>query len=162
MAVDLYELVEPLKRAVNAPGGNAFPNATDDDFGGYLTDAFWELRMLNMFTNYTEADGLVEPITGTTELPRESQQLIILYAAITIVTNELKALQTVFRVKAGPAEFETQQSATLLKEILAELQRRRVVVEESLFALGEVTDAYIDSVWERGANWGYGSGGWVN
>lgn len=160
MAVDLFDLVDPLKRTVNSPGSDAFPNATDDDFGGYLTDAFWELRMLNMFSDYTESDGLVTPITGSTDLPREQQQLIILYAAITIITNELKNLESVFRVKAGPAEFETQKSASLLKDVLAELQRRRLVVEQNLFAMGEITDTYIDSVWERDYRWG--NGGWVN
>ncbi len=156
------DLVEPLKRTVSPPGVEVFPDATDTEFAGYLSDAFWEIRMLGMFTNYTESDLEVFPITGTTDLPREQQSLIIVFAAITIVTNELKAMETVFRVKAGPAEFETQKSANLLKDVLAELQRRRSIVEGQLFALGEVTDAYIDSVWERSAGWGYGDGGWVN
>ncbi len=154
MAIELFELVEPLKRAVSPPGVVVFPDATDTMFAGYLSDAFWEIRMLGMFTNYTEADLEVSPITGIEDLPREQQSLIILFAAITIVTNELKNLETVFRVKAGPAEFETQKSATLLRDVLAELQRRRTIVEENLLSLGEVTDAYIDSVWERDLHYG--------
>lgn len=162
MAVDLFELVDPLKRSVNAPGGDAFPTATDNEFVGYLSDSFWELRMLNMLTEYTESDGLIAPINGTTDIPREMQSLIILFAAITIVTNEMKALDTLFRAKGGPAEFEVQKSASLLKDVLAELQRRRLVVEQQLFAMGEVTDTYIDSVIARDASMGYGGMWWVN
>lgn len=149
MAVDLFDLVETLRRAVNPPGTDNFPNADDDVFAGYLTDAFWELRMLDMFSDYTASDTVVIPVTGTTDLPREQQQLIVLFAAITIVTNELKNMDTTFRAKAGSVEFETGKSGPVLRDVLAELQRRRLIAETTLFAIGEVTDAYIDSVVER-------------
>lgn len=162
MSVDLGDLVETLQRQIAVPGGfaDAFPSATDDNLIGSLSDAFWEIRMLDMLTDWTEGDGAISPITGTTEIPRELQQLIVLYAAITIVTNELKALDTLFRAKAGPVEFETQKSGTLLKDILTELQRRRLVAEKQLFALGVVTDTYIDAVAER-ADGTYGGLFWV-
>lgn len=152
MAVDLTDLVETLKRAVNVPGGDTFDGVADSVYVGYLSDAFWELRMLDMLTEYTESDGLVAPLVGTTEIPREMQQLIVLYAAIGIVTNELKAIETLFRAKAGPVEFETQKNGALLRDILAELQRRRGVVELALSNLGRVSDYYIDSVVERTSN----------
>lgn len=161
MAVDLFDLVEPLRRATSPPGSNAFPDSTDEEFAGYLEDAFWELRMLDMLTDYTASDGLVTPITGTVDLPRELQQLLILWASITIVTNELKNAETSFRAKAGPAEFETGRSAQVLRDVLAELQRRRLVVEGHLFALGAVTDAYIDSVAERLDSHYYGDTFWI-
>lgn len=162
MAVDLFDLVETLKRSVNTPGGDAFPAATDDIFAGYLSDAFWEIRMLDMLSEWTEADGSITPVSVSTgDIPRELQQLIVLYAGITIVTNELKNLETLFRAKAGPAEFETQKSGALLRDILGELQRRRAVVEAHLFELGAVTDAYIDSVAERDIAQHYGNSWWV-
>lgn len=162
MAVDLFDLVEPLKRSISSPGVDSFPGATDDVFAGYLSDAFWEIRMLDMLTEWTEGDGSVTPINPATgDIPRQLQQLIVLYAGITIVTNELKNLETLFRAKAGPAEFETQKSGALLRDILAELQRRRAVVEAHLFELGVVTDAYIDSVAERDYAQTYGYSYWV-
>lgn len=161
MAVDLFDLVEPLKRSVNPPGTNVFPDATDETFAGYLSDAFWEIRMLDMLSDWTEGDGLVTPISGSVDMPREKQSLILLWAAITIVTNELKNTETTFRAKGGPAEFETGKSAQVLTAVLQELQRRRSVVEKQLFAIGEVTDAYIDSIVVRDESQHFGDTWWL-
>jgi hypothetical protein len=162
MAVDLFELVETLRRAVNPPGTDVFPNAQDEEFAGYLSDAFWEIRMLSMFENFTESDGLIAPLQGTDDLPRELQQLIVLYAAINIVTNELKNVEQSFRAKGGPAEFETTKSPLVLRAVLDELQRRRAVVEEHLLGMGTVTDAYIDSVISRTDAQLHGTSWWVS
>lgn len=161
MAVDLFDYVDALKTEVQAPGEDAFPDATDTMFADYLVSAFWNIRMLGMFSNYSESDYEISPITGTTELPRELVQLILVYAAINIVTNQLKAIDTVFRAKAGPVEFETQKSAQLLRGILEELQRRRAVVEGELLRLGYVTDVYIDAAAQRDYSLGYGQTYWM-
>ena len=161
MAVDLFDLVEALKRSVNPPGTNVFPDATDDTFAGHLSDAFWEIRMLDMLSEWTESDGVITPVTGTTDIPREKQSLILLWAAITIVTNEMKGVDTTFRAKAGPAEFETGKSAQVLRDVLAELQRRRAVAERALFDIGAVTDTYIDSVVMRDEAQYFGDSWWV-
>lgn len=161
MAVDLYDLILPLKTELSVPGEEPFEGATDDSWVQFLVSAFWRIRMLGLYTNYTESDGVVSPIVGTTDLARQEQQLIILYAAINIVTNQLKGSSSVFRVKAGPTEYETQQSATLLKSILEELQRQRALVEAELFSLGSVTDKYIDSVAARDESLYYGLTSWV-
>lgn len=160
MAVDLGDLVDVLKRAVSPPGTDLFPNATDDNYVGYLSDAFWEVRMLGMLGAWTESDGSVSPVTGTVELPREQQQFLILFAAINIVTNELKNMETLFRTKAGPVEFETQKAGALLRDVLTDLKDRRTIVERYLFGIGAITDYYIDAVSAREDSMRYGFTWW--
>lgn len=154
MAVDLFDLVESLKREVNVPGGDAFPDTDDVIFFGYLQDAFWEARLDGMLSGFTEdGNGSVTPTTtGADDLTRELQQLVVLYAGIRILRNELMRVQTLFRAKAGSVEYETQQSASVLKDLLGELQRRRAVVLERLSDLGVVEDYYIDAIIERDFN----------
>lgn len=160
MAIDLGELIEPLRREVSPPGEDLFPNASDDEFFGNLQDAFWDAKLDGLLTNYTESDGLVSPITGTTELSREFQQLVVLYAGLRIVRNHLRSLNTVFRSKAGPVEFETQKSAQLLSGLLDELRTRRRLVLDRLADLGALDTYYIDAVIARDDSLRYGDSYW--
>lgn len=156
MAVDLGDLIEPLRREVSPPGEDLFPNATDDEFFGNLQDAFWDARLDGLLANYTESDGLITTTSGTGDIDRELQQLIVLYAGLRIVRNHLRALNTLFRSKAGPVEFETQKSATLLKGLLDELAMRRRLVLNRLADLGAVDSYYIDAIAarEESITWG--------
>lgn len=149
MAVDLFDLVESLRREVDPPGTPAFPDATEDEFAGHLADAFWEIRLDGMLSGYAESDGLVSPTSGTTELGRDLQQLIVLYAGVRIVRNQLRQLQTSFRAKAGPVEYETEQAASVLKGVLDDLVSRRNLILTRLSDLGVVDTYYIDSLYER-------------
>jgi hypothetical protein len=116
MAVDLEELVPPLQRMINPPGSELFPNATVGILTGYLSDAFWLAKLDGFFSGYTETDGIVTPESPTgTDLQRDWQQLIVFYAGMQIVENELRAKNTLFRTKAGPVEYEVQNSAQLLR-----------------------------------------------
>jgi hypothetical protein len=161
MAIDLFELVEPLRREVSPPGEDLFPNGSDEEFFGNLQDAFWEARLDGLLTNYTESDGSVVPISGTTELGRELQQLVVLYAGIRIVRNQLRALNTTFRAQAGPVEFETQKSAQLLKGLLDELIERKKFVLVQLASIGVTTTYYIDSLLAREESYTFLDTFWV-
>lgn len=164
MSVDLAELVPSLKRAVSAPGAEdtTFPDATDDSFLGYLQDAFWECRLDGMLVGFVEADGLIDPSTvGAADLTRDLQQLVILYAGIDIVVNQIRALQTTFRAVAGPVQFEIQRSAQVLKAILDELKYRRDIVLLRLSDIGTVPSYVIDAVISRDISIGYGGTVWV-
>lgn len=163
MAVDLGDLIETLKREVAAPGAEetTFPDATEDIWLGNLQDAFWDARLDGMLKDFTESDGLVTPITGTTDITRDLQQLVVLYAGIRIVRNSLRALNTVFRAKAGPVEFETQNSASVLKSLLDMLMERRHGVLLRLSDLGQVPSYYIDAVYGRELAISYGDTHWV-
>lgn len=150
MAIDLFELVESLRREVSPPGEDLFPNATDDDYLGNLQDAFWEARLDGLLEGYTESDGTVEPTdSGGDDLTRDLQQLIVFYAGFKIVRNHLRSIKTMFRAQAGPVEFETQQSANVLKDLLLELKYKRDLVLTRLSDLGQVPTTYIDALVAR-------------
>lgn len=150
MAVDLEELVPSLQRQINPPGSELFPDATVGILTGYLSDAFWLAKLDGFFGGYTESDGLVEPESPTgTDLARDWQQLIVFYAGMQIVENELRAKNTVFRTKAGPVEYEVQNSAQLLREHLTALHRRRDYLLELLSEKYNISAGYIDMIAAR-------------
>lgn len=161
MAVDLGDLVESVQREVNPPGGTIFPDATEDDYLGFLQDAFWETTLDGLIEGYTEADGLVTPTDGDTDLSREMQQLVVIYAGFKMLKNYLTNVNTTFRAVAGPVEFETQQSAALLTQLMKDLMERRNSILARLSELGEVPSYYYDSVIERTSSNFYGDVWWV-
>lgn len=146
MAVDLADLVDPLTREVNPPGTDLFPDATEDEWVGQLADSFWEAKLYGFFDNYREVEGFVTPITGDEDLPRDQQQLIVLFAGLRVIRNELKNTNTMFRAKAGPVEFETQNSANLLRDVLKDIRSKVDLVLANLSDLASTTTAYIDSL----------------
>lgn len=135
MAVDLNDLVEFLKVEVNPPGVDLFPDANDDEWLTRLRNAFWTARMDGFFPSFTEADGAVLPLTGTTDMDRELQQVIVFLAGYTAVMNKLRSTQASFRAKAGPAEFETTQAATVLT---AQSNALREQLQRILFRLSDM------------------------
>jgi len=194
VAVDLADLVEPLKREVNSPGSETFPNATDDDWIGHLTDAFWELRLFGMLEgfeenaaarggppSFTEAivtpvgveegyDQLATPLPGVpdpgylpgTDLSRDMQQLIVLWAGYKIILTRFSTLQSVFRAKAGPVEYEVQQAATVLKSLLDALKARIDAIMRQLSSWNVGNDVTVlDSVIERSYAQATGETWWV-
>lgn len=162
MSVDLATLVESLKREVTPPGEEetTFPDATDETWMGYLADGFWEIRLDGMLSGFTESAGLISPSSGTTELTRDLLQLVVFYAGIRILRNQILSFNTVFRAKAGPVEFETQKSAQTLKALLDDMRERRNLVLYRLSDLGVVPSYYIDGLNERELSLGYGDTYW--
>lgn len=185
MAVDLFELVEPLKREVNPPGSDLYPDATDDSWLGSLTDAFWEIRLYGMLDGYEEnaaarggpeefGEGKVTPVgvladyddpsgyAAGVDLPRELQQLVVLWAGYKVVLTNLGTLKSQFRAKAGPVEYETQQSATLLKALLDALKARidDIIGNLSTYRQGAGV-ALFDSVIDRTYSQAVGDTWWV-
>ncbi len=130
MSVDLDDYVDVLKREVNPPGQSVFAAATDDDWIGYLADAFWEARLDGFLEHYVcDEDGVVTPVgAGSDELPRQFVALIVLYAGVRILRNRILNTNTVFRAKAGATEFERQNSATMLAEMLKQLSAAKAKV----------------------------------
>lgn len=162
MAVDVADLVEQLKSSVNPPGTDLFPNATETDWVNNLRNGFWEATLDGVITGYSESEGEIAPTTGTDELPGDLQQLTILYAAVTIVRNYLLSLDTVFRTKAGPVEYETQKNGPVLKAILEELVRKRTIILTRLADEASETAAYYyDSAIQRNNSMLYGDIYWM-
>jgi hypothetical protein len=65
------------------------------------------------------------PYDPTVDMNRSEVALVCLYAGIKIIRNKLLESNTRLRAKAGPVEFESDNSANLLVEMLKELQSVR-------------------------------------
>jgi hypothetical protein len=124
MSVDLADLVPDLEAEINPPGSDEYPNATTDDMVNRLRNAFWEARLQGAFPGYSETDGIVTSSNGAGDLPREHQQLIIILAGLNIAIADYRHVESVLRSKAGPVEYETQRSATLLKTVIETLRAK--------------------------------------
>lgn len=124
MAVELSTYVESLRRAMTPIGGTLAIEVNDDELIARLVDAFWNARLDGFFPKYTvNEDGRVTPILeGDPEFDRANVSLVVLYAAIDATTKQILSTQTKFRAKAGPVEFEQENSATMLVEMLKQLQ----------------------------------------
>lgn len=162
MAVDITDLVDNLIAEVNSPGTNSFPEALTSDWEIRLVNAFWDAVLDGLITNYeSDEDGIITPITGTTDLSREMQQLVVFYAGISVVRNTLRTLNASFRAKAGPVEYETTQAATVMKSLLDELVRKRNIILTRLSDIGQVDTQYVDMVVWRDDSLRYGDSWWI-
>lgn len=183
MAVNLFDLVDPIKREVQPPGSDLFPDATDDEWAGSLSDAFWELRLYGFLDGFEEnaaarngpaafTEGIVTPngvdetyddptgFSSTQDLGREMQQLVVLWAAWKVVLNRLGSINTTFRAKAGPVEYETQQAATVLTAILDALKGRIDLVLSTIPQRAGIV--VFDAMIERSYSQAVGETWWVN
>lgn len=141
------DLIEPLKRAVAAPGGydDAFPNGDDDTLFAYITDAFSEARIDRFFPLNT-----VDWVTGDFNpiLSQGDGYLVVLYAAINILGTQLRNMGTSNTYKAGPVEYSTTNSATVIKGALDALQARKLQLIKYRGA-GSGTPWFGDAYWGR-------------
>lgn len=144
MPVDVEDLVDSLKRQINPPGVDLFPDAVDSIFAGHLSDAFWELTIAGYITGFTNTDGIIteDSATPTEELSAGYQQLMVIVAAMNILRMKMLDLNTVFRSKAGPVEFEQQKSANVLADLLKSLQAKYDAIVEGL-PDSNITGSYI-------------------
>lgn len=139
MAVELVDYVDSLRREITPLGTTMFAGVTEDQLLGFLSDAFWEARLDGFMANYVaDEDGVVTNEGSGGDLDRRYVALVVLYAGIKILRNRILNMNTGFRAKAGPVEFEQQNSATMLAEMLKQL---RATKDRILQELDEVTDA---------------------
>lgn len=142
---NVSELVEPLKRQVAGPGqyDATFPDGDDDTLFAYLTDAFGEAQL----DTFLGTNG-VDWVTGdfTTALTLGEASLVIIYAAMSIIRSQISAATTKATYKAGPVEYSTENSATVLKGMLDALAHRRdQLVKTNYKSLTWIGDSY----WSR-------------
>lgn len=147
--VDLNDLIDDMKTELAVPGESGFANATDAEWLSQLRNAFWECALDGLISGYQESDGVVSPISGSTALPRDLQQVVIYYAGVRILRNKLVDLKTRFVTEAGPVKYEIEQSAAVLKGILDELIRRRNVWLIRISDVGHTNARYVDMVISR-------------
>lgn len=151
-AVDLSDLIPDLEYTLSPVGQTAiFASISDDEWVGRLKNAFWSAYNDGLIpsTWTCNADGIVTPVSGSSTFGRDLQQIVLFYCGLNRVQNELLQLKTRFRAKAGPVEYETEQSAGVLKTLLDSLLKQRDDILERLADSNGVSMVYIDSVRQR-------------
>lgn len=142
------DLVEAFKREVAIPGAFSqdFPLTSDDDIEESLKDAFANAQLDGFF-----AKSELDPATGviTPDISLAAGALVVIYAGIRLTRQQLRAMKTASRYKAGPTEYEVEMSASAIKEDLAQLERRRKELVSQALRAGRgvgstfVLDAYL-------------------
>jgi hypothetical protein len=123
MADDLSESLDSLRFLVARPGTFAalYPETTDDMLLQVMIDAMAEAHLEGLLLTYeSDIDGLLTPALDSGQIA-----LVILFAAVRFLTAELLNRNISVRYKAGPAEYETAQSSTLLRDLLRRLQDQK-------------------------------------
>lgn len=164
MAVELIDFVESLKREVQPPGADLFTGVADGTWVQYLADAFWEARLDGFLEGYTTDEGATSADTAIVpvaldgaDLDRRGLALVVLYAGVKVLRNRILNMNTSFRAKAGPVEFEQQNSATMLVEMLRQLKATKDRIVEGLdSALTDVMvlDAYSTRLYSPASYYG--------
>lgn len=144
MTVDLSEYVDSLKREIQPPGSDLFAGVTPAEWTQYLADAFWEARLAGFMPGYrADAQGIIDTDPpGGASLDRRWIALIVLYAGIRVLRNRILNTNTKFRAKAGPVEYEQENSATMLAEMLRQLRDTKAQILEDLLH-SDVTEVMI-------------------
>lgn len=149
-STDLTSMVEALKRQVALPGqfATAYPKVTDEHLVAALADAFAETRLDGFFRAH-QLD--LQAGTVTPALTDAGQSLVIIYAGIQWVRSEVRNQGTSVRYKAGPVEYEKQQAATVLVELLKQLNARKQALLDAA-KRGAQSTYVMDAVWGREAH----------
>jgi hypothetical protein len=161
MSVDLADYIQNLKTQVNPPGADLFPATTNGEWVMRMENAFWGARLDGLFGAYRAQDGVIDPIdSNSPEIGRDGIQLVLLYAAMDIVVTEMRNLQSSFKAKAGPVEYEQQRSAQLLKGVLDVLNARIKAIIFLLTTYASPTISF-DAIIERTDALSAGAAWWV-
>lgn len=150
-AVDLSDLIPDLKVALTAPGQTAlYDNVSDDEWVSRMKTAFWSAYNDGLIVGFScDTDGIVTPVSGNETFGMDLQQIVIFYCGLNKVQNELMQIKTRFKAKAGPVEYETEQSANVLKAIIDSLLKQRDDIMRRLASMNTVSTIYIDAVRSR-------------
>lgn len=129
---NLIALVPGLKRQVAVPGEftTSFPNTTDTDLLGTLSDAFGQAQMDGFFGSQTLN---LQAHTVSPDLSTAGVAVIGLYAAENMLLAKFRNLPTKSVYKAGPVEYQIDYSANVLSAEIKDLQsRRQGLIEQAL------------------------------
>lgn len=150
-AVELIELVPALSAQVSSPGANSYGDVSDGEWIQYLLNGFYSAQLDGLLGGWeADEDGEVSHTSNPSlSIDRMSQQIVVIYAAIDIIRNEFRSLKTVFKAKAGPVQYETQQHATVLRGILDSLMDQKERILDNLVDSGGITNYVIDGILAR-------------
>lgn len=148
MAITLASLVPSLKREVNPPGIDVFPDALNSEWEGHLADGFTELILAGYISGFTIDDGSIveDTATPTNDLSIALQQLTVIAAGMRILRVQMMNQDTLFRTKAGPVEYETRKSALTLDSAMKHLQERFNAIVATLPNTNSASATYISDI----------------
>jgi len=174
VAVELVNYTDALRREVSPPGSTTFSSVPDDTFVGYLADAFWEVKLDGFVEPWVaDAEGViipqsdpeastpgpytVTPYDPSTDMPRDQIALIVLYAGIKILRNNLIGTNTRLSAKAGPVEFTTENSAMVMTAMLRELTeiKNRLLALKTMYTDVTLIDAFSSRSYSSAAYGGH-------
>ena len=138
--MELSALVPSLKRALAVPGtfADLVPDTTDLDLRDTLADAVAEAH-LDGFLSGVVLD--VGTAVTTPDLSSPQQALVVMYGMSRVLTARVANLKNRTRYKAGNAEAETEQSASVLVELLREVRDRKKQILDDAKA-GDLAKAF--------------------
>lgn len=139
--MDLADIVPSLKRAV-APLGEFdtyFPNTTNNDVRDLLADAVAECQLDGFLSTHTLD---VEAAEVTPDLSNAQIALVVLYGMARVLTTRLGNTRNRTRYVAGSVEAESEQSASVLVELLRQTkERKRQLLDDA--RMGGASSAFI-------------------
>jgi hypothetical protein len=150
---NLEQLVEPLKREVAVPGtfDTVYPNTSDVDLEGSLADAFGAAQIAGYFLDQVITDPDAEVQAVTPDLSPAGRALVVIFAAERILTTQIMSLKQRVAYEAGPVKYETENSASVLVEILKQMRQRRDAIVKAAetarySSTFQMQDMYADRV----------------
>lgn len=158
MATPVSDLRTMLQREINVPGFEQLPDITSSQLDGYISDGFWETRLLGMLDSYTLTDGtefatpvgsVIKQASDDGDLPSQYQMLVVIVAGMKLIRLKALNLAVSFSASAGPVEYEQQTSATVLRAILDSLESRLRTLQASYSTLFTGHMEYFDGVLQR-------------
>jgi hypothetical protein len=154
MGIPVTSLVPSLRRATSPPGVDLHPDATDAMFSGYVEDALWMAVLKGAISGYAidvvaDPHQIVPVSPNSGDLPGELGQLIVEFAALNVISGDLMNLQTTFKATAGPVSIDVQRSATVLVQVLKNIQSQLALSLEQIGKFGFVNVAVFDAIVER-------------
>jgi hypothetical protein len=165
MATSTVEIVPMLDREINTAGVEMLPDVTNTQLSLYVEDGFWDVKLGGMLTGYTVVDGpdvvaatpptsgrwITDASTKAEDLPQEYWMLVTIFAGARLIRNKIMNLALSFSAKAGPAEYEQQASATVLRAILDQLNKRAQELKTQYSDdFGGAGMSYMDGVLQAG------------
>lgn len=137
MSTLTQDLVPMFQREINLPASTQI-TISAGQIVGYIEDGFWDARLSGILDSYTIADGseitdvgavagknyFTDTATLTDDFPKEYWMLVTIFGGFRLLRLRIMELAVNFNAVAGPAEYEQQASATVLRALLDNLQGR--------------------------------------
>ena len=149
---NLDTLVPALQREVAVPGefGTYFPDTLDEELTPALGDGFAQAQLEGWFPDVTLDTGT---FVTTPDISLAGGQLVVYFTAMRMVRARLFNRASRESYRAGPAEYETEFSSLVMREILKDF---RTKIDTLTKQAKSATAVYvIDSYMTRAAtDWG--------